>query len=65
MEYNAHDASAPVSRQLTNSELDSVCGGTSQFIAALAATIMNALDPGAHCTAADHKVVCENPPSIK
>ena len=56
MEYN-------MNRALDSSELDSVRGGTmSQMIAAMVAAIYNAMDPNAKCTAADHHVVCENPP---
>jgi len=47
------------SRELTNSELDLVRGGMSQMIAAGVAALLNAIDPNAHCVAADHHVVCE------
>ena len=52
-------------RPLSEAELDAVGGGTSQFIAAVVATLYNTIDPGAHCVAADHKVACENPPRAK
>ena len=65
MEYNTHDTNTAATRALTDSELDTVHGGTSQFIASLVATALNTLDPNAHCVAADHRVVCENPPSPK
>lgn len=50
------------SRTLTEAELDSVTGGTSQFIAACVAAIYNAISASAQCTAADGKVVCQNTP---
>jgi hypothetical protein len=57
---NEHDntaASAP--RELIGSELDHVHGGTSHFIASLAATILNTIDPTANCTVTDNnKVAC-------
>jgi len=53
---------ATFDRELSNRELDLVRGGTSQFIAAVVAAALNVIDPSAHCVAADHHVVCENPP---
>ena len=57
---NEHDntvASAP--RELTGNELDHVHGGTSHFVASLVATILNTIDPTAHCTVTDNnKVAC-------
>ena len=46
-------------RELTGSELDHVHGGTSHYIASIAATILNLKDPTANCSVTDNnKVVC-------
>ena len=55
-------SNAAAIQALSGDDLDQIAGGTSQFIAACVATILNRLDPSAHCTAADHHVVCENTP---